>query len=95
MIDTTNILALIISFLIGGLAGYIYFFGLWLTLLKLPIIKNPGLLMISSLLLRTGFVMSVFYLIMLTASWQGLVTGLIGLTLMRLILNRRYGPVTA
>ncbi|PWQ93843.1 ATP synthase subunit I [Leucothrix arctica] len=95
MIDSTNILALIISFLIGGLAGYIYFFGLWLTLLKLPKINNPGLLMISSLLLRNGFVMSVFYLIMLTASWQGLVTGLIGLTLMRLMLNRRYGPATA
>jgi F1F0 ATPase subunit 2 len=95
MIETANILTLLISFLIGGLAGFIYFFGLWLTVSKLPTIKHPGLLMISSLLFRTAFVMSVFYLIMITASWQGLVTSLIGFTLMRLVLNKRYGPVAA
>ena len=95
MIESVNIIGLIVGLLVGGLTGFVYFFGLWLTLKQLPLSKNPGLLMLSSLLLRTAVVMSVFYLIMRSLGWQGLLAALLGLTLARLILNRRYGLVAA
>jgi len=39
-----------------------------------------------------AFVMSVFYLIMRSIGWQGLLIALVGLTLVRFILSRRYKP---
>ena len=87
-----NVSGWLVALLVGGLAGFVYFFGLWLTLKQLPVSKFPGLLMLSSLLLRMAFVMSVFYLIMRSIGWQGLLIALVGLTLVRFILSRRYKP---
>lgn len=92
IITAVNLSGWLVALFVGGLAGFVYFFGLWLTLKQLPVSKNPGLLMLSSLLLRMAFVMSVFYLIMLSVGWQGLLIALVGLTLVRLILSRRYKP---
>lgn len=87
-----NLSGWLVALFVGGLAGFVYFFGLWLTLKQLPVSKNPGLLMLSSLLLRMAIVMSVFYLIMRNIGWQGLLIALLGLTLVRFILSRRYKP---
>ncbi len=87
-----NLSGWLVALFVGGLAGFVYFLGLWLTLKQLPESKNPGLLMLSSLLFRMAFVMLVFYLIMLSVGWQGLLIALVGLTLVRFILSRRYKP---
>ena len=92
MNTSVNMIGWLVALFIGGLAGFVYFLGLWLTLKQLPESKNPGLLMLSSLLFRMAFVMSVFYLIMRSIGWQGLLIALVGLTLVRFILSRHYKP---
>jgi len=92
MSTSVNILGWLVALFVGGLAGFVYFLGLWITLKRLPVSNNPALLMLSSLLLRMAFVMSVFYLIMLNVGWQGLLIALVGLTLVRFILSRHYKP---
>ncbi|MEB8434375.1 ATP synthase subunit I [Cocleimonas sp. KMM 6892] len=84
--------AWLMAFLVGGFAGFVYFFGLWLTLKKLTISNNPALLMLSSLILRMAFVMFIFYLIMRNVGWQGLLIALLGLIVVRFILTRKYKP---
>ena len=91
-VESVNLSGYLVACLVGGVAGFVYFFGLWLTLKQLPVSRFPGLLMLSSLLLRMAFVMSVFYLIMRNIGWQGLMVALVGLTLVRFILSRRYKP---
>ncbi len=61
-----SLLFLPFSLIIGILLGTIYFRGLWLTLRKLPKVKSPLLLAISSFIARllivmTGFTMIIFY----------------------------------
>jgi len=95
MIDTTHLIPLMSLFLslgTGAILGFIYFFGLWVTLKRLPQQKNPGLLMLFSLIGRLALVLSGFYFIMLFTGWQGLLAALLGLTLVRIILKRRLGP---
>lgn len=96
MVESANVMwwvSLALSLITGALLGFVYFFGLWITLRQLPRRNNPGLWMLSSLPLRLGFVLSGFYLIMRVTGWQGLLAALLGFTLVRLIIVRRYGPV--
>jgi len=97
MIDSTQLIptmSLVLSLGAGAILGFIYFFGLWLTLKRLPQQKNPGLLMLFSLMGRLVFVLSGFYFIMRFAGWQGLLAALLSLTLVRIILKRRLGPLS-
>ncbi len=96
MIDSIHLIplaSLLISLGAGAILGFVYFFGLWITLKQLHQRKNPGLMMLFSLIGRLAFVLSGFYFIMRFAGWQGLLAALPGLTLVRLILKRRLGPV--
>ena len=97
MIDSIHLISAMSLFLslgAGAILGFIYFFGLWLTLKRLPQQKNPGLMMLFSLIGRLVLVLFGFYFIMRFAGWQGLLAALLGLTLVRLILKRRLGPVS-
>lgn len=87
-----DIMALLLSLIAGAGVGFIYFFGLWLTIKQLAQQKNPGLLMLTSLIARTALVMIVFYQIMQTVGWQGLFSALTGLVMVRLVLSRRLAP---
>lgn len=87
-----DIMALLLSLIAGAGVGFVYFFGLWLTIKQLAQQKNPGLLMLASLVVRTALVMVVFYQIMQTVGWQGLFAALAGLVMVRLVLSRCLAP---
>jgi F1F0 ATPase subunit 2 len=97
MTESTHLIPLMSLFLslgAGAILGFIYFFGLWVTLKQLPQQKNPGLLMLFSLIGRLALVLPTFYFIMHFTGWQGLLAALLGLTLVRLTLKRRLGPIS-
>ena len=97
MVDSTHlipVMSLFLSLGAGAILGFFYFFGLWVSLKQLSQKKNPGLLMLFSLIGRLALVLFGFYFIMHFTGWQGLLAALLGLTLVRLILNRRLGPVS-
>ena len=56
-------LALVLSALAGIALGILYFGGLWLTITKMRALKNPGIFLILSFILRTVIVIGGFYLI--------------------------------
>ena len=84
-------LSLTLAFLAGLALGLVYFGGLWLTVQRLPTARRPGLLAALSLILRLGFVLGGFYLVM-GGRWERLLACLAGFLLMRALLVRRLGP---
>jgi F1F0 ATPase subunit 2 len=56
-------LALALSALAGIALGILYFGGLWLTITRMRTIKNPGIFLTLSFILRTVVVIGGFYLI--------------------------------
>jgi len=96
MIDSTQLtplMPLFISLGAGALLGFVYFFGLWLTLKQLLQKKNTAFFILFSLFVRMALVLVGFYFIMRFTGWQGLLAALLGLTLVRLILKQRLGSV--
>jgi F1F0 ATPase subunit 2 len=56
-------LVLALSALAGIILGILYFGGLWLTITKMRTLKNPGIFLTLSFILRTVIVIGGFYLI--------------------------------
>jgi F1F0 ATPase subunit 2 len=56
-------LILVLSALAGIILGILYFGGLWLTITKMQTLKNPGIFLTLSFILRTALVIGGFYLI--------------------------------
>ena len=71
-----------IAALIGYGLGVMYFGGLWWTVNSLPKSRNPGVLLISSYVIRTLVLLLGFYLV-LGDQWQRLVACLLGLMIAR------------
>ena len=77
---------------ISGLAlGFLYFYGLWLTVRRLPQSKSPGMVVMFSYLLRLLILLAAFYGLILWLNWQGLIAAFLGLITIRIILARRLG----
>ncbi|MFC1823505.1 ATP synthase subunit I [Thermodesulfobacteriota bacterium] len=74
----------------GLLIGLLYFGGLWWTLVRLPERVRPRLWLTGSYVLRLGFALLGFWLIM-RESLTALFLSLAGFFIMRLILIRRLG----
>jgi F1F0 ATPase subunit 2 len=97
MIDPANMVWLLP--MAGGFAagiglGLIYFLGLWTTIRQLTHQKQTGLLMMTSLVLRLGLVLTGFYFLIGVVGWQGLLAALLGFTLVRLLLTRWLRPLS-
>ena len=76
----------------AGLAlGAFYFGGLWLTLQRLPESPRPALLMGGSYLLRLAVTLGGLYLVM-GNSWERAAACLVGFTVVRIIMARRWRP---
>jgi F1F0 ATPase subunit 2 len=75
------------GFAAGILLGTFFFGGLWWTIRRGISSRQPALLFIGSLLLRTGIVMLGFYFI-LGDDWKRLLAGLLGFVAARLIAMR-------
>jgi F1F0 ATPase subunit 2 len=60
---TSEILTMIVAFIMGVLLGSIFFGGLWWTVLKGVQSKHPALWFLTSMLLRTSIVLAGFYFV--------------------------------
>lgn len=85
-----NILKMITPLVVGVLLGGIFFGGLWWTVKKGLLSKQPALWFISSLAFRTGIVLFGFYFIM-RDHWERLLVCLIGFVVARFIVMRLTG----
>lgn len=82
---------LLLSFLAGGLAGGLYFSGLWYTVRQLPTARRPVLLLLGSFALRLVLLLGIIYLLA-SAHWSYLFSALAGVLLARTLLIHRWGP---
>lgn len=74
--------------------GVAYFYGLWLTINRLPVQRRWGFLMVVSFLGRMSLVAVVFYLLM-ADDWRRLMALFAGFMLARFVMLRRMGPAPA
>ncbi len=81
-----------ISFPLGFILGLVYFSGLWWTIRRLPASSRPGLLTLGSFIVRTSVVVLALAVIARTLSWPGVLAGLGGFILARIILVAFYRP---
>lgn len=83
--------ALLIVWFVGLGLGVFFFGGLWWTVRKGLFFAHPALWMLSSLLLRMGFTVGGFYLVLLNdavgAAWQRLLLCLLGFLTARLLIT--------
>lgn len=77
----------ILAALGGVLLGLFFYGGLWWTTRKGLTTKNPGLLFLGSMLVRTAVVLAGFYFIA-DGQWQRIVACLVGFTLARFVVLR-------
>ncbi len=77
-------LVLVLAGLAGCLFGTLFFYGLWWTVRKGIACKQPALWLLGSLLLRTGIVLTGFYLIS-DGRWERLLACLLGFVIARFI----------
>ncbi len=78
--------ALLISFAAGLAGGFIFYWGLWLTVKKGMNMKSPQLLFAFSFLLRSTIVIITFYFAG-AGQWQRLVVCAVGLLVARIIVT--------
>ena len=87
-----SLTSIVISLILGGLIGWVYFAGLWETVRRLPDANRPYGLMILSFAARSMFALSGFY-ILTDGRWERATAALIGFFIMRMILVRNRGRI--
>ena len=90
MNDAATLMA---SLTAGAILGFLYFRGLWQTVVRLPDFKRPAWSMTWSFAVRVLVAMSGFYVIM-GGHLERLATAMVGFLLARQILVRRVGRWT-
>ncbi|MFA5985128.1 MAG: ATP synthase subunit I [Methylococcaceae bacterium] len=81
-------LMLFMVFLAGAVLGGLFFGGLWWTINKSLASPQPALWLLSSLLLRMGLTLAVFYWLS-DGHWQRLISCLLGFIVARQLLSVR------
>jgi F1F0 ATPase subunit 2 len=90
-LNASDVLPLALAFVAGIVLGAFYFYGLWLTVRKLPSARRPVVMSLSSFFGRLAVVLVGFYFV--TASqWERLVVCLVGFLVVRMVLVRVLGP---
>jgi len=84
----SDIPALVLAFVAGAFLGAIFFGGLWWTVQKGMASESPALWFFGSLLLRTGIILTGFYLVSRN-DWSMLVMCLFGFLVARVIVVKR------
>jgi F1F0 ATPase subunit 2 len=77
---------LVLAFVAGAVLGAIFFGGLWWTIRKAVLSKQPALWFFGSLLLRMSITLSGFYLVG-RGHWERLVACLLGFVIARLVVT--------
>ena len=75
---------IVLSLASGLVLGAFFFGGLWWTVSRLPTFERPALVVICSLLLRTGVTLGGFF-VLSSGHWQRLLACLAGFALARLM----------
>jgi F1F0 ATPase subunit 2 len=89
--ELNDLAGLVLAFAVGLCLGAIFFGGLWLTLHRLSDSRQPGLLMLGSLIARMGVALLGFYVVT-GDSWHRLVACAIGFFVVRCLMIRRLRP---
>jgi F1F0 ATPase subunit 2 len=89
----TNVLHLLMAFLVGMGTGVVYFGGLWWTVRRLALVRQPALLTLGSFFVRTGISLTAFYLAS-GGRWERILISLLGFMIMRGLLVRRMRPAS-
>ena len=84
----SDIPALALALLAGGLLGGFFFGGLWWTVQKAMTSESPALWFLGSMLSRTGIVLAGFYWVS-RSDWLRLVVCLLGFLIARVIVVKR------
>jgi F1F0 ATPase subunit 2 len=84
----SDIPALALTLVAGGLLGVFFFAGLWWTVENGVVSEKPALWFLSSLLLRTGVILAGFYFVS-QGHWSRLVACLLGFLIARFIVVSR------
>ncbi len=85
---------LTLAFVAGALLGAFFFGGLWWTVQKAITSEQPAIWFLGSLLLRTGLILTGFYLVA-QGHWSRLVACLLGFLMARFLVVRRLSRATA
>ncbi len=89
MIDLS---AMALSMAFGVVLGSFYFYGLWVTLKRLPSSRQPALLSLGSLLARSVVCILGFYLILILGSGlYAMISGIVGFIIAKIVLINRMG----
>lgn len=81
---------ILLSLGVGGALGFLYFGGLWMTLQRLSHTTRPGLLLLTSFVLRIALLLPL--LLWLTAGqFDRLIAATAGVLIMRKLLASRWG----
>ena len=88
-----NVSYLVMAFLVGIGTGIVYFGGLWWTVRRLPLVRQPALLTLGSFFVRTGIGLTTFYLAS-GGRWERILISLLGFMIMRGFLVRRARPAS-
>ncbi len=80
----TEMMLLVVVGMIGAVLGGIFFLGLWWTILQGLSSKQPALLFVASLLLRTIIVLTGFYFVTV-GHWDRLLACLLGFIIARFL----------
>ena len=83
-----NILAILAGLAAGGILGFLFFAGLWLTIRKCLNSRHPGIWFAASLILRLSTVV-LGLLLVARHNWQSLVSALIGFLAVRSFMTGR------
>lgn len=88
------VLAAVLAFGVGLGLSLLYFGGLWWTVRRVVAEGSPKMLLLGSFVVRTGFVLLGFYLVILWMGeqWEFLAAALLGFIVGRTVLVRRWRP---
>ncbi len=89
--NINDLLPLTLALGAGVVLGTFYFYGLWLTVRKLPSAKRPVVMSLSSFFGRLAVVLVGFYFVT-AGRWERLVVCLVGFLAVRMVLVKTLGP---
>jgi F1F0 ATPase subunit 2 len=83
-----------LAFVAGAMLGAFFFGGLWWTVQKAVASGQPAIWFIGSLLLRTGLILTGFYLVA-QGHWSRIVACLLGFLMARFLVVRKLSQPMA
>ncbi len=86
--EIPELIPILFYFLVGGLLGLLFFGGLWLTITKGMLSKNPAIWFFVSMLFRIGLVVMGFYFVT-RGQLARLLPCLAGFIAIRMVMTKR------